>query len=67
MTRDAKTPRDRIIAMITLMLRAVTKKDTHGRARGKLSTLNRRKEDKTDSQKSAGGRKEHTNEGAQMV
>ena len=51
-TRDAKTPRDRIIAAIALVLRAVTKKDTHGRAREKLGTLNRRKEDKADTTKS---------------
>ena len=52
MTRDAKTPRDRIIAAIALVLRAVTKKDTHGRARRKLGTLNRRKKDKADTTKS---------------
>ena len=68
MTRDAKTPRDRIIAAIALVLRAVTKKDTYGRALRKLSTLNRWKEDKTDSQKSVSRRKkEHTNEDAQRV
>ena len=45
-------PRDRIIAVIAFVLRAVTKKDTHDRARGKLGTLNRRKENKADTVKS---------------
>ena len=56
------------IAAIALVLRIVTKKDTHGRAGRKLSTLNRRKENKTDNQKCVDGcKREHKNEGAQKV